>query len=66
MALSKLYKNGNSTVVAIPAWVTEQLDINAGDEVEFWTLRGANHENHPIIFISKPATHAKPKATTKR
>lgn len=66
MTLSKLYKNGNSTVVAVPGWITELLNLKPGDSVEFFSPRGENYETSPFAIISKPIPHEKPKPPSKR
>jgi len=66
MPVSKLYKNGNSTVVVIPSWVTVNLNLKPGDGIEFFLLRGADYKVHPFAFFTISTTHEKPKASTKR
>ena len=66
VSLSKLYKNGNSIVVAIPHWILKETGLKPGDYLKF-TAAATNYGDieMPIIinYIKPHETRKHPSKT---
>ncbi len=64
MAQAKLYKNGNSVVVALPKEYLEDMQLKAGDHVIIGRSYFTDSALPTIIIIAKHKTNGKPKSTS--
>jgi antitoxin component of MazEF toxin-antitoxin module len=53
MIQRKLYRSGNSIVIALPSYMLERLELDAGDSVTVYQGRHAN-----TIILMNPASAA--------
>jgi antitoxin component of MazEF toxin-antitoxin module len=59
MAVSKLFKSGNSIVMSIPDYFLDQLKLQKGDSVKISLATSDDLSHEPIIIITPVKRHEK-------